>query len=60
MINPFSTNASLLYPLNKSENDVFSGHRSEALVGNGLISFILGFARLYELTHLLLTKPKYG
>ena len=60
MINPFSTNVPLLYLLKKSENDVFSGHRSGALIGNGLISLILGFARLYKLAHLLLTKPKYG
>ena len=49
-INPFSTNASLLYPLKTSENlhfaDVFRGYRIGTLVENGLktvseIEFVL-------------------
>ena len=39
LINPFSTNVPLLYPLKTSENrrfSVFSGYRRETLVENGL------------------------
>ena len=40
MLNPFSTNVSLLYSLKISENlwfsDNFRGYKSEALVENGL------------------------
>ena len=43
LINPFSTNVPLLYPLQTSENrrssDVFKGYSSGTLVENGLIYF---------------------
>ena len=43
-LNAFSTNISLLYPLQTSENrsfsDVFRGYRSRALVENGLIQYL--------------------
>ena len=42
-VNPFSTNAPLLYPLRTSENrgvsDVFRRYRSGTLVENGLMTF---------------------
>ena len=41
ILNPFSTNATLLYPLKTSENqkfaNIFRWYRSETLVENGLI-----------------------
>ena len=43
-LNAFSTNISLLYPLQTSENrsfsDVFRGYRSRTLVENGLIQYL--------------------
>ena len=55
-LNPFSTNVSLLYPLQTSENrsfsDVFRGYRSRTLVQNGLIQYLYSDPLL-----LLLRKP---
>ena len=63
MVNPFSTNVPLLYPLKTSENfrfsDVFRGYRSGTLVENGFTtnktmcnSIINGFlTTYYEQSH---------
>ena len=52
VLNPFSTNVSLLYPLKTSENlwfsDVFRGYGSGTLVENGLKRWLLKSATLLK------------
>ena len=50
LINPFSTNAPLLYPLKTSENqgssDVFRGYRSRILIENGLSNLLVAQSKI--------------